>query len=107
LESPSLDGTVPAQGQARRADNRLSTHIARAREMAERARAERARSDIRWRLGGTWVTIEHPRAEPQEPANQGEDQGLDRETPPSLLEVAATAHRKEQAPGGEPTVETN
>ena len=104
MESQSLDGTVPAQEPARQADNRLSTHIARAREMAERARAERARSDIRWRLGGTWVTIEHPRAEPKKPANRGENQGLDRETPPSLLEVAATAHRKEQAPGREPTV---
>jgi hypothetical protein len=101
LESQSPDGAVPAQEQV---DNRLSTHIARAREMAARAHAERPRSDIRWRLGGTWVTIEHPRAEPQEPANQGEHQGLDMETSPSLLEVAATADRKGQASGGEPTV---
>ena len=80
MEFPSLDGTFPAQGKARRADNRLSTHIARAREMAERAR---------------------------EPANRGEDQGLDMEKHSSLFELAASAHRKEQAPGREPTVETN
>jgi hypothetical protein len=87
VESQSLDGTVPAQEQARQADNRLSTHIARAREMAERARAEHA-----------W-------AEPQKPATRGDDQGLDMEKHSSLLEVAAPAHRKGQAPGGEPTVE--
>ena len=104
MESQSLNGTDPAQKQAQRADNRLSTHIARAREMAERARAERARSDIRWRLGGTWVTIEHPCAEPQKPAARGEDQGLDMEKHSSLQEVAAPAHRKGQA-AGEPTVE--
>jgi hypothetical protein len=102
LEFQSPDGTVPAQEQV---DNRLSTHIARAREMAARAHAERARSDIRWRLGGTWVTIEPPRADLQEPVNQGEHQGLDVETFPSLLEVAATADRKGLASGGEPTVE--
>ena len=89
MESESLDGTVPAQEPARQADNRLSTHIARAREMAERAGAE------------------HARAEPQTPATRGEDQGLDMEKHSSLFELAAPAHRKEQAPGREPTVETN
>ena len=89
MESQSLDGSVPAQEQARQADNRLSTHIARAREMAERARAE------------------HPWAEPQKPATRGEDQGLEMEKHASLLELAAPAHRKEQAPGREPTVETS
>jgi hypothetical protein len=82
LESQSLDGTVPAHER----DNRLSTHIARARAMAERARAEHA-----------W-------AEPQK-ATRGDDQGLGMEKHSSLLEVAAPAHRKGQAPGGEPTVE--
>jgi hypothetical protein len=89
LESQSLDGTVPAQEQTRQADNRLSTHIARAREMAERARAEHA-----------W-------AEPQTPATRGEDQGLDMQKHASLFELAAPADRKRQAPGREPTVETN
>lgn len=87
MESQSLDGTVPAQEQARPADNRLSTHIARAREMAERA--------------------EHAWAVPQTPATRGEDQGLDMEKHSSLFELAAPADRKEQAPGREPTVETN
>ena len=89
MESQSLDGTVPAQVQARPADNRLSTHIARAREMAERA------------------PDEHAWAEPQTPATRGEDQGLEMEKHASLLELAAPAHRKEQAPGGEPTVEND
>jgi hypothetical protein len=91
LVSQSPDDTVAAQEQARPADNRLSTHIARARELAERADAERARSDIRWRLGETWVTLEDPWAEPK--------------STPSRLEVSAPAHLNGQAPGGEPTVE--
>jgi hypothetical protein len=73
LASQSPDDAVAAREQAQQADNRLSTRIAMAREMAERARAEGARSDIRWRLGGTWVTIEDLRARPDEQETRSED----------------------------------
>lgn len=71
--SQSPDDAVAAREHAQQADNRLSTRIAMAREMAERARAEAARCDIRWRVGGTWVTIEDLRARPNEQETLSED----------------------------------
>ena len=72
MEPQSLDDTVRAGEQAQ-VDNRLSTQIAKAREMAGCAHAEPARSDSRWRLGGIWVTIDDAWAEPHEPATRGDD----------------------------------
>jgi hypothetical protein len=69
LEPQSLSDTVPAGEQ----DDRLSTHIARARERARRAREARTRSEIRWRVAGTWVSIEDPWAAPREPATPPAD----------------------------------
>jgi hypothetical protein len=69
LEPESLSDTVPAEER----DDRLSTHIARARERARRAREARTRSEIRWRVAGTWVSIEDPWAAPRKPASRPAD----------------------------------
>ena len=69
VEPQSLSDTVPAEER----DDRLSTHIAKAREQAQRAREARTRSEIRWRVAGTWVSIEDPWAAPREPATPPPD----------------------------------
>ena len=69
MEPQSLSDAAPAGEQ----DDRLSTHIAQARERAQRAREARTRSEIRWRLAGTWVSIEDPWAAPDEPATPPAD----------------------------------
>ena len=69
MEPQSLSDTVPAEER----DDRLSSHIARARERARRAREARTRSEIPWRVAGTWVTMEDPWAAPQKPPTRPED----------------------------------
>ena len=66
MEPQSLSDTGPAEEQ----DDRLSTHIARARERARRAREARTRSEIRWRVAGTWVSMEDPWAAPRDAATR-------------------------------------
>ena len=69
MEPQSLSDTV----QAEERDDRLSSHIARARERARRAREARTRSEIPWRVAGTWVTMEDPWAAPQKPPTRPAD----------------------------------
>ena len=69
MERQSLSDTVPGKEQ----DERLSTHIAEARERARRTREARTRSEIRWRVAGTWVSIEDPWAAPREAATRPPD----------------------------------